>query len=103
MKFSLVAASLVALVSFLHAENAVALDNGEVLAMENHQRQDQCATVLRFADQPKLIGSVTGDPEKDTVAFPIRSSETFCISNQTGTASVRDAGLQQKDAEKKRQ
>jgi hypothetical protein len=103
MKTILVAASLVALASFLHVENAVALDDGEVQAMENHQRQDQCATVQRFADQPKLMGLVTGDPEKDTVAFPVINSETSCVSNQTGTTGVRDAGLHQRNAETKRQ
>lgn len=66
-----------------NSKQAVAADVGEVRAVDYYQHQGRCATVPRFADQVTLIGSATGDPEKDTFAYPVTSMDTVCAASRT--------------------
>jgi hypothetical protein len=98
MKNALMASSLIALASLTLIVNAVAAesddvhstrsnpvvaDAGEVRAVDYYQHQQQCATVPHFADQVTAIGTNTGDPEKDTFAYPVKNVDTVCATNPT--------------------
>jgi len=66
-----------------NSKRAVAVDMGEVHATDYYQHQRQCTTVPRFADQVTPVGATSGDPEKDTFAYPVKSVDTVCASSQT--------------------
>ncbi len=90
MKPVLVAASSFALACLLVTGSAKALDDGEVRAVEYQQRQTHCATVPRFAEHPALIGAKTGDPEKDTIAYPVERLDTLCPAKAATDTAQRD-------------
>ena len=53
-------------------------DGGEARAAEYYRQKDRCAVVVQYNEKPGLIGPMTGDPEKDTYAYPVTRTDTVC-------------------------
>ena len=58
-------------------------DVGEVHAIDYYQHQTRCTTIPRFGDQVTQIGATTRDPEKDTVAYPVKILDTVCSTDRS--------------------
>ena len=53
-------------------------DEGEELASDSHRLREHCQAVAQYGEQPAPVGPVTGDPEKDTYAYPVKRIDSRC-------------------------
>ena len=58
------------------------VDVGEKAAVEYRANHPPCSTVSQFGKQIKPIGQVTGDPEKDTMAYPVEHIQPDCPTDK---------------------
>lgn len=61
---------------------ATQADAGETTAAEYRVAHSICSSVLQYGNQVRPIGQVTGDPEKDTVAYPVERVQSDCPNGQ---------------------
>ena len=78
MKRIVAAGAIVVLSSLMGFEGRAAPDEGEARASEYHSQKNRCAQVVQYGEKPVPAGLVTGDPEKDTHAYPVRRIDTVC-------------------------
>jgi hypothetical protein len=64
-------------------------DLGEQAAAQYRSKHPDCSTVLQYGKQTRPIGQVTGDPEKDTVAYPVERTQTSCPTNPPSAPSPK--------------
>lgn len=85
MKVSVALIPLAALAILSINGVARAGDDGETRAMTYYQQQERCASVPKFSETPRPISQTTGDPEKDTYAYPVERVDTLCASKAAAT------------------
>jgi hypothetical protein len=71
-------AAAVLLSSLIGLSALAAPDEGEVRATEHYKQQDRCSTIVQYGEQATPIGPTTGNPEKDTYAFPVQHTGIVC-------------------------
>lgn len=82
MRVSFALIPLAALASLAVADLSRA-DEGEARGMTYYQEQERCASIPRFSETVRPMGQTTGDPEKDTYAYPVERTDTLCAPRAT--------------------
>ena len=53
-------------------------DSGEARAADYYRQKDRCAVIMQYGAKPGPVGPITGDPEKDTYAYPVKGTDNVC-------------------------
>ena len=57
-----------------------ASDEGEARAAQYYGQKGPCVIVVQYGEKPAPIGPMTGDPEKDTYAYPVKRTDNVCTA-----------------------
>jgi hypothetical protein len=58
------------------APNVAVPDEGQRRAVEYCRQKEHRAVVVQYGEKPAPVGPMTGDPEKDTYAYPVKRTDT---------------------------
>ena len=53
-------------------------DVGEKFAEEYRAKHPECSAIVEYGKELAPVGQVTGDPEKDTIAYPVERIQLNC-------------------------
>ena len=80
MKWIIAVGAAVVFSALMGFGGLAAPNDEEARAAQYCGQKGHCVVVVQYGEKPAPIGPMTGDPEKDTYAYPVKGTDNVCTA-----------------------